>query len=841
MHKHTVFLFLGLFLLNACRPTTTPFGEPSPAVQPYEWITASKTGVDVAASPDPLVAWRWDYTDADDDLQIYTLRPVTVSASPEGSFSRLHSLLHGRSGRVRVSAPGDIMFDFGQVNAAWLEFDSDDFNGVVEMSISEYNEPAILNEWAQNPVKTLQPVRYGNTYRLELNDELYEGVRYGWIHVKSLEAPWHIDNVRLVCQIKPTNYDGAFHSDEDVLSGIWYTGAYGVKLNLLKDHFGAILMERSDRHSWTGDAYASQAASLVAFGNYDFVLTNLHHTAEQYNDILSYALYWIYSLVDYYNYSGDRETVLYYIDNARNKLDQAYAHYGKDPHLTFYGWDERLGAGFEDHSCRESQNAYKMLSIGSWLEFARMMHSVGYDEIGQQYKGYALEKIAELRQDPEWYRDFGIHAAADAIIAGFTTKQEQDAMFHLAFADRLNRLSYSPFNQYFILQALAIMGRYDEALETIMDCWGGQIDYGGTTFFEVFRPTWNDVLGYNDAPPNNQCGYTSLCHPWGGGVVKWLSEEVLGVRPTLPGFENFDVIPNTGSGLTAVRGSVPTPAGIVQVSHDPARGLYTLDVPEGLTARMGIPLLGRSLEMLQYNGDILYRQGDPMGTTEGHISLDDNVMFIAGLEGGMHRFELRFDGVVEPYQGTDWIFPATVVGQDETTSGNWGGVYGSDGYVLCAYYLADGQISNKLVLPDYVSEVVLNKERPTFLAAGTDDPRAPASNASNAAVRNAGGIFTQCPLATYQTMTLDVHMEKGTERQFALYAVDWDNAGRRIAIEMFDLESKEIIAPVQIIEDFSQGKYMVFRYDAPVRFRINHVRGPNATLNAIFFDTPAGS
>ncbi len=47
------------------------------------------------------------------------------------------------------------------------------------MSISEYNEPAILNIGPENLVKTKVPIKHDNTYRLELNKSLYEGVRFG--------------------------------------------------------------------------------------------------------------------------------------------------------------------------------------------------------------------------------------------------------------------------------------------------------------------------------------------------------------------------------------------------------------------------------------------------------------------------------------------------------------------------------------------------------------------------------------------------------------------------------------------------------------------------------------
>ena len=38
---------------------------------------------------------------------------------------------------------------------------------------------------------------------------------------------------------------------------------------------------------------------------YDFILKNLRYTAVRSNGIESYELYWILSLIDYYEYSGD--------------------------------------------------------------------------------------------------------------------------------------------------------------------------------------------------------------------------------------------------------------------------------------------------------------------------------------------------------------------------------------------------------------------------------------------------------------------------------------------------------------------------------------------------------
>ncbi len=57
--------------------------------------------------------------------------------------------------------------------------------------------------------------------------------------------PFHITGLRLVCQVKPQNWAGKFAAaGDDKLSRIWYLGAYTVKVNLLADQFGSILIYR---------------------------------------------------------------------------------------------------------------------------------------------------------------------------------------------------------------------------------------------------------------------------------------------------------------------------------------------------------------------------------------------------------------------------------------------------------------------------------------------------------------------------------------------------------------------------------------------------------------------
>lgn len=791
--------------------------------EPYPVLTATPSGEAVPESPDPLVRYRWTKVSPDDGLEIYTVYPRQATASnPEAADL-------GDPRRITVSDACDLMFDFGQVNAGWLEFDCDTPDVAFEASISEFNEPAVFNAGSEHPVKTAVPARYGNSFRLELNRELYEGVRFGWIHVRSLRKPAVIRNVRLICQTKPVNYEGWFDCNDPQLTRIWYTGAYTVRLNLLKDYFGAILMERSDRHSWTGDAYTAQAAALAAFGNFPFIRKNLLYTSTQDNGIASYSLYWVLSLLDYYNYTGDAETLALLTENACRKLDAAYDHYDTLPRLWFYGWDERLGAGFEAPDFREPQTAYRMLAIGTWRQFAAAMRQAGNQELAGKYERYADEKTEALRRNPRWYEGLGLFAATDAANAGFATPAEREALLARNFSDRLQRVSYSPFNQYFVLQALASLGAYDRALHTVDDCWGGQLRYGATTFFEVFRPSWNDCkLSDNDAPVNNQCGYTSLTHPWSAGVTKWLSEEVLGIKPQLPGFVRFAVKPRLAGSLTRVEGGVPTPRGIARASLDMTARRGSLTVPEGSEAEFCIPADGLRI-------GTIYLDGKPCAADR----TNDGYYRISGIGAGRHAIRFDAEGEFRPLQTQEEIayrIPAEKFSEDAATQGDWQDKYGSQGYVLFSYDTAG---AHRVKQPDRIRSIVYaNYDRMGHVhyADAAGDPRALRSDRRGDGSRSLGAIVTRDPVACWQVMTVDLDARDTQPYRISLYFADYERAGRRSAFEVFDLRTKELLAPVYMVRDYGEGKYVTFEASGSVRIRICQVRGPNAACSGIFFD-----
>ncbi|QMW04815.1 alpha-L-rhamnosidase C-terminal domain-containing protein [Spirosoma foliorum] len=769
--------------------------------------------VRVKNSPDPIINYHWNNPKSDDSLQIYPLLPRQHIARPSRAFRIEKSAM-------TILGTGDVQFDFGQVNAGWLEFDSDDLQGEVLLSISEYNEPAVLNAGAQHPVKTLKPVRYGNTYRLELNHQLYEGVRFAWLHVKTFNKPWKLTNFRLICQTKPVNYLGSFSCNNTLLNRIWYTGAYTVKLNLLQDYLGAILMERSDRHSWTGDAYPSQAASLVAFGNFDFVRKNIAFTSSQDNGIPAYSMYWVLGLLDYFTYTGDTTFFKNYLDNATKRLDKAFQQFDTLPNLSFMGWDERLGAGFERPNIAESQRAYRWLCINAWSKFSQNVLTLGDTALAAKYSRYAAAKKQQLVANQ--FANYGVHALAEVFNAGLDQSASIQELAKKWFHDRNGRLSYSPFNQYFILQGMAHAGYKNEAITTIIDQWGGQVRYGGTTFFEVFRPSWNEVLAPNSAPINNQCGYTSLTHPWGAGVSRWLSDEILGIRPVSVGFKTFSIIPFLTKSIFSVKGSVPTPWGIIMASFNSVTGDCEVRIPAGTTAaRLGLPKNGKYINRITVNNQMVRLAAE-----------DEQYAYLQNLSTGSYVIKVSY-GKALPSVNTQtdkWQYAVTDFTVDSITGGNWKNRYGKDGY----FFAGSRSEDNTLKKPAYVDSVRVIRAINQSWENRTTDPRALQQDETKA--RGASAFITQDPKATLQTFTLDIFKHTREPYYLTLYFLDWDRKGRRSAIELFDAETLELLAPVQVIDNYGNGKYLRFKVDRSVRVRVNHVRGPNAALAGLFFN-----
>ena len=138
----------------------------------------------------------------------------------------------------------------------------------------------------------------------------------------------------------------------------------------------------------------------------------------------------------------------------------------------------------------------------------------------------------------------------------------------------------SPWFLFFTLETLFQEGLANEALTILREQWNRMLEKGATTFWETF-------------PRNTGSGHwsRSLCHGWSAAPTYFLSTQVLGVKPTAPGYTRIQIAPQPFN-LRWASGTVPTPRGPVTVSwHVNETGTLDLkyDAPEGCDVEVLLP------------------------------------------------------------------------------------------------------------------------------------------------------------------------------------------------------------------------------------------------------------
>jgi alpha-L-rhamnosidase len=560
------------------------------------------------------------------------------------------------------------------------------------------------------------------------------------------------------------------------------------------------------------------------------------------------------------------------------------------PLFRFYGWDDRLGSGFAGaDGSAEAQAAYGFLAMRAWRAWAGVLAATG-DPAGEAYwRAYYDGAVNTTRAaGPAWFAPLGLFASADAINAGFVAPSEAAAMVARLFNNSVTICGLSPFNTFFVLQALAAVGELDRGLAAVHECWGVMLRLGATTTWEIAKPAWVDLIHPTDNLPGFQ-GYTSEAHPWSSGATAWATAHLAGVRATAPGFSRFEVAPHVGGAMRGVAARVPVPGGgalrvavaaagggdgaapaqlCVAVPPSLAASEGTLRVSEVLAARLtGAATTGAVAFTLDFApGDVACACGadaparagarapallafgnacaGPVGSSGGARSFEAALPLRGGA--GCHRVTLAAVGAaaapaapaVPPNPFPPPFYPADFIGRDETTAGSFNGTYGAAGFFLVAF---DGPNAHVAALPPWVASVAQKIDAalngPWLSPPPGADPRALADPRNATAPRKIGQWCTQMPTPTF---SVDVSAEEaapGATHQFAFYFVDFDSRGRRQTVQLMDaITLEDISPPVLVGPDFTGGVWLVWQYPRGVRLRVNGVRGDNGVLSAIAFD-----
>ncbi len=483
------------------------------------------------------------------------------------------------------------------------------------MPISDINPDS---EYATN-------LRYTDRYVLREGRQVWEnsfglrGFRYMQITVHNLQGPLKLYRMGLNFCTYPVEQRGAFHCSDPLLNRIWEVGCRTLQLCM---HDGYEDCPWREQAQWCGDAHVEARINYYAFGDARLTAQWLRHMAQsQRADGLTrslfpafvdwanpdYSLLWVISIWDYYLWTGDEALPRELYPNVVKLIDWCERMVDSDG-LIFMPSDlpEQGFIDWADVAKRGRVTALNCFYCGA-LEVASRLAVLRGDKEGEEKFRQIRKRVAEAVNRHLWSEEKGAyldcgegkrisqHANFTALYYGVCPPERRRQVVSYVF-DPKNKATQAQF--YFLHFGLTPLFETDpkSALDLIRTRWGEMLAQGATTFWETRTSGVGEHL-------------ESLCHGWSATPIYHLSAEVLGVKPTEPGFKKFSVSPKPGD-LKWAKGRVPTPKGEIEVSwqRDEAKFKLELRVPEGCQAEVTLPELGFARPVLFIDG-----RAEPLG------------------------------------------------------------------------------------------------------------------------------------------------------------------------------------------------------------------------------------
>ena len=386
---------------------------------------------------------------------------------------------------------------------------------------------------------------------------------------------------------------GSFVCDDEQINCIFDTAAYTLRLCLQNGYIWDGV--KRDRLVWIGDLYPEMRAAQCLFGDVPEVRNCLQFAMDEnplpnwMNGYHTYSIWWLMILCDDYAANGNKELYAKFLPYVKGLIEQI-APYVLENGETSFGNDfiDWQSCGDDEEGQRERERktgAYYLTKIA-------LNKAVGFLRAFEE--DTTLCEALLKRQDR-----YAPHAKSLKQIAGLGVWSGDVSEENKKILLEGGAKGLSTFMSYPILTGIAECGEYAKALDVMKEYYGGMLSVGATTFWEDFDLAWLKGAGRIDEMPTLDkkdihgdygayCyqGYRhSLCHGWSAGVIAYLMETVVGVKPQGTGMRTIKIQLHL-SGLKRVKATYPTPYGVLNIKHElqsDGSVKTTVDAPKEVT------------------------------------------------------------------------------------------------------------------------------------------------------------------------------------------------------------------------------------------------------------------
>lgn len=479
------------------------------------------------------------------------------------------------------------LYDFGKETFGYPVINGLEGNGAVNLYYGESAEEAQDKEHCETldkiavkdgKITDMSSNRVSDlTSKYILNNS--KAFRYVYVETEGCS----MQNVSMIYEYMPETAKGTFRCNDEEVNKMWDVGVYTLQLTTREFFIDGI---KRDRWVWSGDAVQSYLMNYYLFNDYDevkrttWLLGGKAPITSHINTIMDYTLYWFNGIYDYYMYSGDKQFVEQIYPQMTTMMNYVLSRTDSEGMLQGMAGDWVFVDWADGPMDKHGQLSFEQILFTRSLETMALCAAISGDANGVNKYQKLAESLKSKLMPAFWNegkqalvhnRINGLQSEAVTryanmfgIMYGYLDAQKQNVVKKsVIFNDSIMKIS-TPYMRFYELESLCALGEQNRVMKEMKDYWGGMIKEGATTFWEKYNPA--DKGTQHLAMYGRPYG-KSLCHAWGASPIYLLGRYYLGVKPTKPGYEEYEIRPVLG-GLKWMEGNVPTPYGKVYVKMD---------------------------------------------------------------------------------------------------------------------------------------------------------------------------------------------------------------------------------------------------------------------------------
>ncbi|MBQ9887065.1 MAG: hypothetical protein IJM37_09440 [Lachnospiraceae bacterium] len=293
---------------------------------------------------------------------------------------------------------------------------------------------------------------------------------------------------------------------------------------------------KRDRRLWIGDLRLQALANYATFKNNDLVKRCLYLFAGTTDDngritacvftepnvegddtyMFDYSLFFIPTLLDYYNETKDLETVSDLFDTAKRQVELAKECFGPDDIIND---SDVMGWCFLDWNLRLNKQAgAQAVYIYCEKALVKLAKYLGKSELAAELCNDVENKV-KAAKEKLYDKDLGLFVSgrekqvsyatqAWAVLAGIFDDEVNHEILNRLHEYKNAEKMVTPYMYHHYIEALIKSGNKKLAYDKMCSYWGAMIEKGADTYYELFNPENPYESPYGSSVVN------SYCHAW---------------------------------------------------------------------------------------------------------------------------------------------------------------------------------------------------------------------------------------------------------------------------------------------------------------------------------------